>query len=229
MKNPVFVALDLDDVERVRELATELGPLAGGLKLGPRMINRAGSSLVQEVAESAPVFIDQKFYDIPNTMESAVRTAFESGASFATIHASSGPEAMTRLARVEEELNRDREFRILVVTLVTSFSAENLPVSLKGRGPESLVIEMAKEAWGCGLKSFVCSPFEATNLRELFPESFLVTPGIRPAGADLNDQKRVTTPKEAIKKGASAMVIGRPIVEAADPKAVLESILDSLK
>ena len=87
---------------------------------------------------------------------------------------------------------------------------------------------MAQEAYRSGLKSFVCSPFEATRLRELFPDAFLVTPGIRPPGSDLNDQKRVTTPKEAMRRGASALVIGRPIVEASDPKATLVEIIQSL-
>ena len=228
MKNPVFVALDLDDEARVLELAKELGPLAGGLKLGPRMINRGGSAFVEKVAAFAPVFIDQKFLDIPSTMESAVRTAFESGASFATVHCLAGSESLKLLARLEEELNRQREFRILAVTMLTSFNDDNLPGVLKGQVTTELVKSLAEDAYKCGIKSFVCSPFEASYLRELYPDSFLVTPGIRPPGADLNDQKRVTTPKQAMAKGASAMVIGRPIVEAPDPKAALESILSAL-
>ena len=188
MKNPVFVALDLDDEARVLELAKELGPLAGGLKLGPRMINRGGKAFVQKVAECGPVFIDQKFSDIPSTMESAIRTAFESGASFATIHALAGPEAMKLLAKVEAELSRQREFRILVVTIVTSFNEDNLPAVLKGQSPSDLVMALAEEAYACGLKSFVCSPFEASKLKERFNDCFLVTPGIRPSGSELSDQ-----------------------------------------
>ena len=110
MVNPVFVALDLDDVNRVLEISQSLKGKVGGFKLGPRLCMVHGSSLVEKVSECGPVFVDNKYFDIPNTMESAIRSTFEAGASFCTVHAQSGSEALKRMADVEKELSAIRPF-----------------------------------------------------------------------------------------------------------------------
>jgi orotidine-5'-phosphate decarboxylase len=183
---------------------------------------------VASIAQKAPVFLDHKFFDIPSTMESAIHSAFEAGAQFATVHALSGPVALSRLAALEKELNQEAPFRILAVTLLTSFDSSSLPTPLRSQKIEDIVMSLAADVVNSGLRGIVCSPDEVEALRKKFPEAYLVTPGVRRVGADVDDQKRVATPAEAIKKGASALVIGRPIIEARDPRQALADILASL-
>lgn len=229
MMNPVFAALDLDDVQKALALARQLKDVVGAVKLGPRLVNRAGQAFVQEVSSLLPVFVDQKFYDIPSTMESSVRTAFESGASYATIHALSGPTAMARLAAVESELNERRPFRILAVTILTSYTDGDLPTPLMGKSIPDLVKSLAADVFESGLTGIVCSPLETKFVRAMNSAAFIVTPGVRPAGAAADDQSRVMTPRQALKEGASALVIGRPIIAATDPVMAARQIIADLK
>ncbi len=215
LKNPLIVALDLDDFDYCLELIRVLGPLVGGIKLGPRLVIRYGKEIIHQASHFAPVFLDMKFLDIPNTMEHSVRAAFEMGASLVTIHAQSGREALKRLSHLENELSKERPFKILVVTVLTSFSTENLPSNMKSMSISDHVNHLALDAYQSGLRGFVCSPHEAQALRQNYPDSFIVTPGVRRIQGSINDdQKRVMTPAEAIKQGASAIVVGRPILEA---------------
>ncbi|CAN5444911.1 orotidine-5'-phosphate decarboxylase [soil metagenome] len=212
----VFVALDVDEPQEAQAMAESLVGTGLGFKLGPRLMLREGASLVRGIAKHGPVFIDCKHLDIPSTMEAAIRAGFALGAQYSTIHALAGPEAMARLAKVEAELNEERAFRILTVTVLTSFSSETLPYALRGTDIGELALGLAKEAYAAGLKSFVCSPHEAARLRKAMPDAFLVTPGIRPTGSSKADQVRVETPSAAAQAGASALVVGRPILEASD-------------
>lgn len=214
----VFVALDVDDTREAQAIAESLTGTGVGFKLGPRLMLREGAKLVREIAKHGSVFIDCKHLDIPSTMEAAIRAGFDCGANYSTIHAMSGPEALARMAKVEAELNRERVFRILTVTVLTSFSSETLPFQLRGHDIGKLVEGFAQDAYqeGRGLKSFVCSPHEASRLKTLIPDAFLVTPGIRPLGSAKGDQVRIETPALAAKAGASALVVGRPILEASD-------------
>lgn len=225
----IFVALDVDDPREARTIAESLDGLGLGFKLGPRLMLRDGAALVREIAKCGPVFIDCKHLDIPSTMEAAIRAGFALGARYSTIHALAGPEATVRLAKVEAELAQERPFRILTVTVLTSFSAASLPFALRGRDIGELVEGLARETHGQGLKSFVCSPHEAERLKRLMPEAFLVTPGIRPAGTAKGDQVRIETPAVAARSGASALVVGRPILEAADRRTAALAILKEFK
>lgn len=213
---PLFVALDVDSREQALKIVRETMDFVGGYKIGPRLSLQYGAQFVQEVANVKPVFIDSKFYDIPNTMESSVRAAFAMGASFCTVHAGSGEEALRRLASVEKELNKKRDFKILAVTVLTSFSNASIPPHWSSRGLDEQVIALAQLVLDCGLTGLVCSAEEVSILRKKFPHSYIVTPGIRFADEAKGDQKRVMGPKEAIQAGASAIVVGRPIVEAGD-------------
>jgi orotidine-5'-phosphate decarboxylase len=216
----VFLALDLDQPSEAEAIAESLSQTGLGFKLGPRLMMREGERLVRAISRHGPVFVDCKHLDIPSTMEAAVRTAFDSGAQYTTIHALAGPVALKNLAKLESELNRERRFRILTVTVLTSFASETLPYKLRGSDVGQLVEGFAIEASEAGLKSFVCSPHEASRIRKIIPDSFLVTPGIRPTGSAQQDQVRIETPALAAKAGASALVVGRPILEAQDRRAM---------
>lgn len=221
LKNPLCVALDVDTRERAIELMHQLSDVAGGFKLGPRLIHRYGQSLVSEMAKTAPVFVDCKFFDIPTVMEAAVRASFESGASLVTVHAMAGEEALTRMATLEKELNKSRSFRILAVTILTSWTEKSYPPVMEKKPVADHVRALAQMAKNCGLSAVVCSPEEITLLKDL--DLYLLTPGIRLSEDDKGDQKRIMSPQEAYRRGANAIVVGRPILE--DPKSASQYMI----
>ena len=229
LHNPIIVALDVDSAEECLSLAETLRGRVGAFKVGPRLMVRYGADLSSRLAQLGPVFIDNKYLDIPSTMEYAIRASFAAGATLATVHAWGGPEALTRLAQVEAELNQTKPFKILAVTVLTSFSSETLPPGLRERAIDKQVDELASMTLSCGLSGLVCSPQEVAALRAKSSSAYLVTPGVRLATDDRGDQKRVETPGEAIKRGASALVIGRPIIAAKDPVEAAERMLASIK
>lgn len=228
LPNPIFVALDMDDATEAIGLAMQLSGKVG-FKLGPRLLVKHGQQLIHQVAEHGPVFVDNKYFDIPNTMESAVRATWEAGASYCTIHAQSGPEALQRMAKLEDELNCRRFFKILSVTVLTSFSKETLPSTVIDVSIEEQVQMLAKETFEAGLTGLVCSPFEVEQMKSHFPNGFFVTPGVRLEAVASDDQKRVMTPEQAIAKGASALVVGRPIVQAQNPLAAAVDIISRIQ
>lgn len=228
MKNPLFVALDVDTDKEALKIVELTRSYAGGYKVGPRLIVRYGPPLLKELAGRAPLFIDNKYFDIPSTMEGAVHASFEVGASFATIHAQAGPEALARLARVEKELNQIRPFRLLSVTILTSFSQETLPGVLKPASISDMVLELAHLSIESGITGLVCSPEEVGALRKQFPKAFLLVPGIRMEGSDLGDQKRVADPTSVLRNGASALVVGRPICQAENPAQAAKLYFDAI-
>lgn len=216
MKNPIILALDVDTRDQALRIADDLREIVGGFKLGPRLCLRYGMDFVKEVAQRGPIFLDNKHFDIPSTMEAAVRASFDAGASLVTVHALSGLEALTRMAAVEKELNQKRPFKILAVTILTSWDQNSLPGNMKPQPIAQHVTELAGLVKSAGLSSVVCSPHELDLLQN--QDLYLVTPGIRFSMQDSGDQKRIMDPKEALRKGASALVVGRPILEAKDIK-----------
>lgn len=214
--NPVVLALDVDTREEALRIADQVGDVVGGIKLGPRLCLRYGQSLVEEMVARAPVFLDNKHFDIPSTMEAAVRASFDAGASVVTVHALSGAEALQRMAAVEAELNMRRPFRVLCVTILTSWSHESMPPVMKEQKLSEHVVELADFAVNAGLTGLVCSPLELKYLGG--KGLFLLTPGIRFDTDERGDQKRVAGPREALEQGASALVVGRPILQAANPR-----------
>lgn len=222
MVNPLIVALDVDTREKALSLANTLADVVGGFKLGPRLCLRYGMEFVKEMAKKGPIFLDNKHFDIPSTMEAAVRASFEAGASLVTVHALSGREALERMAAVEKELNQQRPFRILAVTILTSWDEKSVPGNLKSQPISRHVIELATLVKDSGLRGLVCSPHELDLLQNR--DLYLVTPGIRSSMNSSGDQKRTLSPREALEKGASALVVGRPILEAVDPRAAAQEI-----
>lgn len=215
MKNPIIVALDVDSREQALKLADQLADVVGGFKVGPRLCLRYGQDLVKEIAARGPVFVDNKHFDIPSTMEAAVRASFEAGATLVTVHALSGKEALTKMAAVEKELNQQRPFKILAVTILTSWDQNSMPSNLKQQPISQHVTDLAGLVLESGMTGLVCSPHELDLLQN--KGLYLVTPGIRFSIDSLGDQKRVMGPAEAIHAGASALVVGRPIIEAKNP------------
>lgn len=214
---PLFLALDVDDEKAAMRLAENTKNYVGGFKIGPRLVMASGSHFVRELSRIKPVFVDLKFYDIPNTMEAAVQSVFEAGATFVTVHSLAGKEALTRLARLEKDLNKKRPFKILAVTILTSFRREDLPPGFHTTEISEQVANLSRLAFSCGITGFVSSAEEVEIIKQLHPDIFAVTPGIRMKGQNPGDQQRVDGPLEALNKGADALVVGRPIVAARDP------------
>jgi orotidine-5'-phosphate decarboxylase len=224
--NPLCVALDVDSKEQALRLVSDLKGIAGGFKIGPRLLLRYGQEFVQEISQQAPVFIDCKFFDIPSTMKAAVRATFAAGACLTTVHAMAGAEALAELARLEKELSAQRPFRILAVTILTSWSQESLPPVMKIRPIATHVQELAQLTIDAGLSGLVCSAEELDLIANI--SAYKVTPGIRFSLEEKGDQKRTLTPVEALQKGSSLLVVGRPIVEAKNPFEVANKYLAAL-
>ncbi|MDZ4677616.1 MAG: orotidine-5'-phosphate decarboxylase [Oligoflexia bacterium] len=230
MNNPIIVALDLDDVEKARKLTEKLAPYVGGFKFGPRLTLRCERSFLKELSSQAILFIDHKFFDIPSTTVANVKVAAELGAHWVTVHALNGPHCLQELAALEIEIRKTKkDFRILAVTVLTSFSKETLPPIWKDQSISQSVIDLAKSVHQQGLHSLVCSAEEIEVLKKQNQDTFLVVPGIRPEGSASNDQNRMATPIQALKRGASALVIGRPIIDDKDPIEAAKRIFESIQ
>lgn len=227
--NPVFVALDTPDLSKALSLAAAVKPHVGGLKVGLEFITALGPDAVRKiVAVGLPVFADVKFHDIPNTVAGAAREIARLGAAIFNIHVSGG-EAMMRAA-VEAAHGVDRKVKIIGVTILTSMNDADLE-AVGQQGPALAQVErLAKFAKHCGLDGVVCSPRETALVRKACgPDFLIVTPGVRPLGSDLADQRRVTTPAEAMRAGSDILVIGRPITDAADPAAAARAIVQEIE
>lgn len=224
--NPLCVALDIEKVEDAISMAKALRGIVGGFKVGPRLINKAGEKIIHELANFAPVFVDCKYFDIPSTMIAAIRSAFDAGASVVTIHALSGAEALSACAKLESELNKVRPFKVLAVTILTSWKDSSYPPVFNTKDSLSNVLQLAHFVLANGLGSIVCSGEELSSLRQL--RLFKLVPGIRRRGDQVGDQSRVITPRLALQSGANVIVVGRPIIEAKDPLLEAEKILQDL-
>jgi orotidine-5'-phosphate decarboxylase len=227
--NPVFVAIDTPDLDRALAIARSAGPHVGGLKVGLEFITAQGPEGIRKiVALGRPVFADVKFHDIPNTVAGAAREIAKLGASIFNIHASGG-EAMMRAAK-DAAASINPDMKIIAVTLLTSLDENDVAaVGYRGSAAEQ-VVRLASLAQKSGLDGVVCSAHEIAPIRKACGEDFLlVVPGIRLAGADLADQRRVMTPREAADAGADILVIGRPITGAADPGEAARAVEESLK
>ena len=224
----VIVPLDFPDAEAALALAARLDPRLCRVKVGKELFTAAGPAIVARLHERGfEVFLDLKFHDIPNTVAGACRAAARLGVWMINVHASGG-EAMLRAAR-EAVAAAARPPLLIGVTVLTSLSAADLERIGFAGTPEDNVMRLAGLAHACGLDGVVCSALEAPRLRAAFGPGFrLVTPGIRLEGAAVDDQSRVVTPPEALRLGSDYLVIGRPIAQARDPVATLESIRNSL-
>ncbi len=224
LENPIFVAIDMPDLDRALALARAVGPHVGGLKVGLEFITAQGPDGIRAIAAlGRPVFADTKFHDIPNTVAGAAREIAKLGAAMFNIHVSGG-EAMMRAAK-EAASSINPDMKLIAVTVLTSID-DGVLETVGQRGPAAeQVVRLAKLAQTSGLDGVVCSAHEIAAIRKACGQDFLlVVPGIRPAGSDLADQRRVMTPAEAARAGADILVIGRPITAAPDPAKAARAI-----
>lgn len=221
--------LDYGSLDEARASATKLAPHVGVLKVGLELFVREGPSAARLGEElGLQVFLDLKLHDIPETVERAVASASALGVRYLTVHAAGGAAMLSRA--VARAAQAPRPLTLLAVTLLTSLDASDLDAQHIEGPPGDYVLRLARLAWGAGVRGFVASPAEAARLREaLGPEALLVTPGIRPAGADAGDQKRIATPAKAIADGADLLVVGRPIRDAADPTAAARAVVAEIE
>ncbi|TVR45230.1 MAG: orotidine-5'-phosphate decarboxylase [Puniceicoccaceae bacterium] len=220
----LILALDLPDRDRALAFLDRLQLPDLWVKIGLQLFTRHGPELVETIAARGhPVFLDLKLHDIPNTVASAVGSLAHLPVSLLTLHASGGRE-MLAAAAAEAARHTDRP-RLLGVTVLTSMDAAGLQETGCPHSPEDQVGRLAALALSAGLDGLVCSPLEAARLRQtLGPAPLLVTPGVRPLGADADEQRRVLGPAEAARAGASHIVVGRPILRAPDPAAAARAI-----
>lgn len=228
-KNPVFCALDTTDVAQALAWARAVAPFVGGLKIGLEFFNANGPQGVAKIAElGVPVFADLKLHDIPNTVAGGIRAVLPLGVSIVNVHTAGGAAMMRAAADAAATAGAKRP-KVIGVTVLTSLDQSDLAAIGVMGSPSEQVLRLAKLAKASGLDGVVCAAHEIEMLRrELGREFMLVVPGIRPAGAALDDQKRVMTPKEGHALSADVLVIGRPITGAADPAAAARAIRDDL-
>jgi orotidine-5'-phosphate decarboxylase len=225
----VVVALDFDIKEDALAFVDKINPSDCRLKVGKEMFTYFGPEFVKELTNRGfDVFLDLKFHDIPNTVAKAVAAAAELGVWMVNVHASGGLAMMSKSKQALEKYG-DKAPLLIAVTVLTSMSREDLQGLGITRSPAEQVMLLAKLTKEAGLDGVVCSAQEAKILKSALGEDFkLVTPGIRPAGAPSDDQKRIMTPEQAVAVGVDYLVIGRPITQADNPQQVLQSINASL-
>jgi orotidine-5'-phosphate decarboxylase len=224
----LIVALDVPDAGAAQRLIDRLENTCRWFKVGLELFVAAGPSVVESLTKrGCSVFLDLKFHDIPNTVAGAVRSASQLGAKMLTLHAGGGTAMLAAARGAVEGLANPPQ--LLAVTVLTSMDQAQLDSVGIVRTPADHVELLAHAGLDAGIRGFVCSPEEGGRLRSLTgPEGVLVIPGIRPAGAAVGDQKRVATPAEALRQGASYLVVGRPITQADDPAAAASAILKEM-
>ncbi|HID46291.1 MAG TPA: orotidine-5'-phosphate decarboxylase [Chromatiaceae bacterium] len=227
--SPVIVALDFPDQDTAMALVDGLQPSLCRLKVGKELFTRLGPAFVEKlVGKGFDVFLDLKFHDIPNTVAAACDAAADLGVWMMNVHASGGRKMMeTARERLEGKSHRPM---LIAVTVLTSLGEEDIhEIGFQGTPGEN-VLRLAALAESSGLDGVVCSPLEAAAIRSQAGSDFLlVTPGVRPGNAALDDQKRVMTPADAMAAGSNYLVIGRPVTAVPDPLQALKAIMDSLQ
>jgi orotidine-5'-phosphate decarboxylase len=228
----LIVALDVPSAAASHELVNRLEGTCHWFKVGLELFTAAGPAVIEPlVSRGHSVFLDLKFHDIPNTVAGAVRSAATLGVRMVNVHAAGGPAMLAAAKAALDGVANPPE--LLAVTVLTSIDAAALKASGVDRSPADQVELLAKMCLAAGIRGFVCSPQEVAALRALTgPGGTIVVPGIRPAGANSADQKRIATPADAIRSGASYLVVGRPITQAPNPAeaaaAILEEIAEAL-
>ena len=230
MTNKIIVALDYEKESDALALVDQIDPNLCRLKVGKEMFTTLGINFVKQLHQrNFDVFLDLKYHDIPNTVARAVRSAADLGVWMVDLHASGGLRMMEEAKRILEPYGKDAPLLIAVTVLTSMEDLDLLQIGINA-SPMEQVLRLAHLTQRAGLDGVVCSPQEVEILRNACGEDFtLVTPGIRPIGADFGDQRRVMTPTAAIRAGSDYLVIGRPITKADNPAEVLRSINSSIE
>ena len=233
-RDKLIVALDVDSADLALDLFDALRQVVGMFKIGSQLFTAAGPDVVRKVvARGGRVFLDLKFHDIPNTVAAAGVEATRLGVSIFNVHASGGIEMMKRTAAaVAETANRETiaKPQVIAVTLLTSLDQKSLEQIGIDHEPRSIVARLALAAANSGLDGVVASPQEILTIREAIshPRFIIVTPGIRDANTSSDDQRRTLDAAEAIREGADYLVVGRPILNAVEPAAAAQRILEQI-
>jgi len=230
-RRKIIFAMDVADMAEIDKWSALLSGSVGMFKIGKQLFTATGPAAVQKVQENGGrVFLDLKYHDIPNTVAMATLEAARMGVDLVNLHALGGYDMMARTVEtLENEFKGGERTKVLAVTILTSSTEE----TLKGVGIDypvaDMVVRLAKLARSAGIDGVVASPQEVKLIREACgPDFLIVTPGVRPSFASVDDQKRIMTPGEAVSSGADYLVIGRPISAAADPAAAAELIIDEI-
>jgi len=232
----IIVALDFPNAEQAKEFVEKIEPGSCRLKVGKELFTRAGPEIIQYLnSKGFEIFLDLKFHDIPNTVAAACRAAAELGVWMMNVHAAGGRAMMQAARQAIDEVHTSNKTpgnvkpHLIAVTILTSHDEQSIhETGLNGTVNEN-VERLAVLAVDSGMDGIVCSAQEVEQLRKIIPTEFLlVTPGIRPEGSDKGDQKRVMTPAEAISKGSSYLVIGRPIIKAESPATTVSTIINTM-
>ena len=227
----LIVALDVNNREEAVARVKSIGDAVDFYKIGLELFTAEGPDVVKAVKDLGKrIFLDLKFHDIPRTVERAVRSGGKLGVDLMTIHSVGGKAMIKAAAAAATEFGANGP-KILAVTVLTSLDRTDLEdVGIVGRTPAEQVVAMANFATANGAHGLVCSPKEVGALSKMLPQGTLfVTPGVRPAGSAVGDQKRVATPADAVRDGATHLVVGRPILAAEDPAAAARAILAEIK
>lgn len=226
----IIFALDVNSIAEIDGFASMLSGKVGMFKIGKELFTACGREAVTAVQlHGGEVFLDLKYHDIPNTVARAMVEAARLGVSLVNLHALGGGEMMESASKAVRKEFGDERPRLLAVTILTSSTTETLRQVGINEPVDQMVIRLAKLAQESGMDGVVASPLEIGLIREACgPEFLIVTPGVRPGFASVDDQKRIMTPAEAVKSGADYLVIGRPIARAADPVAAADMIADEI-
>lgn len=220
MSNPVYLALDVPQIEPAKALIEKVKAHIGGIKLGLEFYCAHGPHGVHEIAHMGlPIFLDLKFHDIPNTVAGAMQAVHVYEPAIVTVHASGGRAMMEDAKAAAAE-----GCKVVGVTMLTSLDENDLKRTGVGGSPRDHVMRLAELAHTAGLDGIVCSGQEVGEVRKQWKDGYFVVPGLRPAGSRVGDQKRTVTPRQARDDGASVLVIGRPISRAEDPEAAARAI-----
>ncbi|MBV8631815.1 MAG: orotidine-5'-phosphate decarboxylase [Silvibacterium sp.] len=224
----LIVALDVPNGNQAMVLVQCLENLVQWFKVGLELYLAEGNSIVERIRERGhSVFLDLKLHDIPNTVSGAIRSVSASGAGMLTVHAAGGHAMLAAAQETAESMPAAP--KLLAVTVLTSMDQAQLDATGVSGSPSEQVLRLAGLAYETGLRGFVAGSQEIPELRASYPDSTLVIPGIRPAGVQAGDQKRVATPASAMADGADYLVVGRPITKAPDPAAAAQAIIDEME
>jgi orotidine-5'-phosphate decarboxylase len=220
MTCPIYVALDTPDLEAAKAMALRVKNHVGGIKLGLEFFSANGRAGVREMAKlKVPIFLDLKLHDIPNTVGKAVQALRPLNPAILTVHASGGRSMME-----DAKAAAPTGTKVVGVTVLTSLDGSDLASVGLDADPHAQVMRLAELSRDAGLDGIVCSGEEVAAVKAIWPKGFFVVPGVRPADGHVGDQKRVVTPRQALDRGASVLVIGRPITQAQDPDLAARAI-----